>query len=68
MPQFTNVSANIRITNENRRSVCSVNNVNPSVTAQVAFAFVDAIKTIYNNGSCTARLNVSREISDIDPD
>ena len=63
MPEFTNVSANIRITNVNRRSVCSVSNVNPSVSAQTAAAFVDAIKTIYNNGDCTARLIVTREIT-----
>jgi len=62
MAGFTNVSANIRLINEDRRSVCSVNNVNPSVSAQTAAAFVGALKTIYNNGECTARLNITQEI------
>ena len=62
MASFTKVSANIRIVNEDRRSVCSVNNVNPSVSAQTAAAFVDALKTIYNNGDCIARLNISQII------
>ena len=63
MASFTNVSANIRIVNENRRSVCSVNNVNPSVSAATAAAFVGALKTIYNNGPCVARLNISQDIT-----
>ena len=63
MASFDNISANIRIVNENRRSVCSINNVNPLVSAQTAAAFVDALKTIYNNGECTARLNISQVIN-----
>jgi len=63
MTGFTNASANIRLINEDRRSVCSINNVNPDINAQTAAAFVDALKIIYNNGECTARLNISQEIS-----
>ena len=63
MASFDKISANIRIVNEDRRSVCSINNVNPAVTAQTAAAFVDALKTIYNNGDCTARLNISQLIN-----
>jgi len=63
MAGFTNASANIRLINDDRRSVCSINNVNPGVSAQTAAAFVGALKTIYNNGECTARLNISQEIT-----
>lgn len=63
MASFSNASANIRIVNENRRSVCSINKVNPSVSAATAAAFVGALKTIYNNGNCTARLNISQDIT-----
>jgi len=63
MANFSNASANIRIVNEDRRSVCSLNNVNPSVSATTAAAFVGALKTIYNNGNCTARLNISQDIT-----
>ena len=63
MASFSNVSANIRIVNEDRRSVCSINKVNPSVSATTAAAFVGALKTIYNNGNCTARLNISQDIT-----
>ena len=64
MASFSNVAANIRIVNADRRSVCSINNVNPLVSAQTAAAFVDALKTIYNNGPCVARLNISQEITE----
>ena len=64
MASFSKISANIRVINEDRRSICTVNNVNPLVTAQTASAFVDALKTIYNNGDCTARLHISQEITD----
>ena len=63
MAGFTNTSANIRLINEDRRSVCSINNVNPDISAQTAAAFVDALKIIYNNGECTARLSISQEIT-----
>jgi hypothetical protein len=58
MANLERVSANIRITNEDRRSVCSINNVSPTVEAQTAVNFVNAIKTLYNNGQCSARMNV----------
>ena len=63
MASFDKISANIRIVNDDRRSVCSINNVNPTVSAQTAAAFVDALKTIYNNGECSARLNITQIIN-----
>jgi len=62
MAELVIVSANIRITNEDRRSVCSVNNVSPSVAPETAAAFVNAIETLYNNGACSARMNVAYDV------
>ena len=62
MAGFVTTSANIRVINADRRSVCSVSNVSPTVTADIAAAFVDAIETLYNDGLCTARMNVAMDI------
>ena len=56
MASFATASANIRLTNEERKSICSVRNVSPTVTADTAAAFVDAIEKIYNNGKCIANV------------
>ena len=57
------IGANIRLTNEENRSVCLINNVSPNVSANTAAAFVSAIEKIYNNGPCTARMNVAYDIT-----
>ena len=62
MAEFVNVSANIRISNEEGTRVCSVTNVNPSVSAQTAAAFVKAIETLYNSSKCAGRLFVGQDI------
>ena len=62
MAEFINVSANIRISNEEGTRVCSVTNVNPSVSAQTAAAFVKAIETLYNSSKCAGRLFVGQDI------
>ena len=62
MAEFVNVSANIRVSNEEGTRVCSVTNVNPSVSAQNAAAFVRAIETLYNSGKCAGRLFVGQDI------
>jgi len=62
MASFSNASASIRMMNESRRSICTVNNINPLVSAETATAFVNAIETIYNNGRCTARLSIIQDI------
>ena len=61
MAALTPVSANMRISNDKER-ICSVLNVSPTVTAQTAANFVDAIETIYNNGDCTARINLMLDV------
>ena len=63
MANFNVTTANIRISNEDKKSVCSINNVSPAVTAETAAAFADAIETIYNNGPCAARMSVSYDIA-----
>jgi len=63
MANFVTVSAGIRLTNEEGKSVCSIARVSPAVTADTAAAFVSAIETIYNNGTCTARMSVTMDIA-----
>jgi len=62
MANFNTTSASIRLTNEERKSICSVSNVSPTVTADTAAAFVNAIEKIYNNGTCTARMSIAMDI------
>ena len=62
MANLVAASANIRLVNEDRKSICSVSNVSPTVSAQTAANFVDAIEKIYNNGTCTARMSVVMDI------
>ena len=62
MANFVTAFAGIRLTNEEGKSICSVSRVSPTVTADTAAAFVNAIETIYNNGACTARMSVTMDI------
>ena len=62
MAELIPVSANIRLTNEDRRSICFVSNVSPSVTADTAAGFVDAITRLYNRGPCNSRMNIAVDI------
>jgi len=62
MATFATAFANLRISNTESKRVCSVSNVCPTVSANTAAAFVDAIETIYNNGTCTARFSVAMDI------
>ena len=62
MPELVTASANLRVTNDERRSVFSVATVSPTVTAATLANFVDAVETLYNNGQCAARLNVTMDL------
>jgi len=62
MAQLKPVTAGMRFTNEDNKSVCSVRNVSHSVTAETAAAFTNAIETLYNNGPCDARLNIAYDV------
>jgi hypothetical protein len=63
MASLTAASANIRIINAEKKSVCFMNNVSPTVSADTAAAFVNAIETLYNNGPCTAQLRVVHDLT-----
>ena len=62
MPELRPASATLRLTNEERRSVFSVGNVSPSVSAETAAGFVNAVEKIYNNGTCAARISISLDL------
>jgi len=62
MANLVAASANIRLINAERQSICSVSNVSPTVSADTAVAFVNAVETLYNGGPCTARLSVVMDI------
>ena len=62
MAELRALSANMRISNADHGRVCSVSQVAPSVTAQTAVNFVDAIEKIYNNGACTARMSIVLDV------
>ena len=65
MPELKAVSAILRIKNEDGRSVFSVNNVLPSVSAATAAGFVDAVEKLYNDGQCDANVNIVLNLSQI---
>ena len=62
MAELKAVSANMRLTNYERKSIFSVSNVSPTVDAQTAANFVTAVEKIYNNGPCTARMSLVLDI------
>jgi hypothetical protein len=63
MASLVAASATLRLTNEERRSVFSVGNVSPTVTAEVAEGFVNAVEKLYNNGQCTARVSIVLDLN-----
>ena len=58
MAELVAASANLRLTNEDRKSVFSVSNVSPTVSADTAAGFVNAVEKLYNNGQCSARVSI----------
>ena len=58
MASMTYKAASIRIVNAEKKSVCTVNDVLPTVDANTAEEFVSAIETLYNNGPCTAQIRM----------
>ena len=63
MANIVNTSAALRIRSEQNRAICSINGVNPNMTAEDAAGFVKGIQTMYNRGTVTARIHI---VSDID--
>jgi len=68
MPSITHASAALRIRSVNNRSVCSINGVNPNMSAQAAAGFVKAIQKMYNRGPVSARIHAVSEIELDDDD
>ena len=62
MAQYNASSAGLRITNSDKARVCSVLNVAHDAPAQTVANFVDAVETIYNNGTCNAKLSITLDI------
>ena len=62
MAELKAASATLRMTNDERKSVFSATGISPTISAQTAANFVDAIEKIYNNGTCTARVNFVMDI------
>jgi len=62
MPEFITAFATMRLTNKERKSIFSVTNVSPTVSAETTAGFVDAVETIYNNGPCTARMSIVMDL------
>ena len=58
MAELKAINANLRLLNEESKSVCFINNISPDVEASKAAAFTNAIETIYNNGECSARMSI----------
>ena len=62
MTQFNPISAGMRVINEDKTRICSVLSMAHDVDATTVGNFVDAIETLYNNGVCTARMNIALEV------
>jgi len=52
----------MRIINYDKTRICSVLNMAHDANATIVGNFVDAIETLYNNGACTARMNIALEV------
>ncbi len=63
MAELVTKSANIRMSDADKKSVASINNVLPTVTAEKAAAFVNGIETLRNNGACSAQMRVGYDIT-----
>jgi hypothetical protein len=62
MAQLKPLNASVRIINADDVRVCSVLHVAHDAAADKVANFVEAIETIYNNGLCTARMNIALEV------
>jgi len=62
MTTLNRISASMRIMNDDKKRICSVLGMAHDVEAATVGNFVDAIETLYNNGACTARMNIALEV------
>lgn len=59
MAELVASSAGLRIINEDKRGVFSVTNISPAASAEKVAGFVSAVEKLYNNGPCSASINIS---------
>jgi len=57
-----NASAALRIRSAENRAVCSINGVDPAMSAEDAAGFVTGIQTMYNRGPVKARIHIVSDI------
>ena len=57
MANIVNVSAALRVRNEQNRAVCTISGVNPDMSANDAEGFVTGIQEMYNRGKVSARIH-----------
>ena len=62
MASLNPITASVRVMNYDNTRICTVFNVAHDATATRVANFVEAIETIYNNGDCTARMNIALEV------
>jgi hypothetical protein len=62
MPSIVHASAALRIRSVQNRAICSINGVNPNMSAANAAGFVTGIQTMYNRGTVAARIHVVSDV------
>jgi len=62
MPNIVTASAALRIRSAQNRAVCSINGVDPSMSAAAAAGFVTGIQTMYNREAVSARIHVVSDV------
>ncbi|MCL2203433.1 MAG: hypothetical protein FWB88_05805 [Defluviitaleaceae bacterium] len=62
MANIVHASAALRVRSAENRSVCSINGVNPGMSAQDAAGFVTGIQKMYNRGDVKARIHVVSDV------
>ena len=62
MANIVHASAALRIRSAQNRAICSINGVNPNMTAENAAGFVTGIQAMYNRDTVSARIHVVSDI------
>ena len=62
MANIVHASAALRIRSAQNRAICSINGVNPNMTAENAAGFVTGIQAMYNREPVQARIHVVSDI------
>ena len=62
MATIVTASAALRIRSAKNGAICSINGVNPNMTAENAAGFVSGIQELYNRGTVSAHIHVVSDI------